>query len=178
MQNFQRDKLSKLKQKDLIFFKNSILVFLLCTILAFVVELIPTIRIFAQIISIISFIALTIVYYNNQDKYSELSKTDKRVGLLLILVIIVGLVNVFVSFLIPIPSNISNISETITAIAKLKNSINVLVLESVASAIIILIETYYFTNWFNQIYGLYNPTKVYFYFGISSCIAEIISSFG
>ena len=177
MLNIQPNQSLNIDQRDIIVFKNILIIFLLSRILTIVVQ----IGVDPYIASIINWVGTIVIAYGIftiSKKYSIFSSGNRAVVFFL-LATIIDIGSTLLDFIItlPTPSSASTSSEAIKVLEQYANYVLMLALFSLIEGIAILLASYYFTDWFNKIFGKFHQSKGYFYFGIISLVANFALAF-
>ena len=177
MLNLQPNPQLNIDQRDMIVFKNILMVFLLSRILTIVVQ----IGVDPYIASIINWGGTIVIVYGIftiSKKYTIFSSGNRAV-LFFLLATIIDIGSTSLNFIItlPSPSSASTSSEAMNALEQIANYVIMLALFALIEGIAILLASYYFTEWFNKIFGKFHQTKGYFYFGIFFLVANCALAF-
>lgn len=170
----------EIDKNDLQTFKNLTLIFALSRIFDLAVGFVT--NGFNELIK--SLISATVNYggiiclvygiYLLSSKYPKLMSGMKIVYLFLSLLAIL-IIRSFYNILYPTQVNSSDLSSLSDKI--LSNYLPGLIFV-VIIGILTLITAYYLTEWLNIIFGFFNPTRAYFYYGLFFCIGSIIIDIG
>lgn len=147
-----------IKTIDLEYFKNTVLIFALSTIISLVLGFIGTnlTILLATFVEIIGLSFLAFGTMNLARKYPNLGSGTKA-SKLLILFIVIEIISSILYFL-PFDSGPLMFWYIIAIII---------------DGIVMLISAHYFTNWFNLLFKEFNPIKSFYYFGIFAGIGSI-----